>query len=118
MGVTVDPPARSAGFNSENLRDKTAQTLAAAVISGDRRALAQAITLVESTRADHRADAVALIDELLPHTGRAIRLGISGAPGVGKSSFIERLGLHILERGRRVAVLAVDPSSSRSGGSI
>jgi LAO/AO transport system kinase len=93
-------------------------TLAEAVINGDRRALARAITLVESTRADHRAEAAALIEELLAHTGNAIRLGISGAPGVGKSTFIERFGLHILGQGHRVAVLAVDPSSALSGGSI
>jgi LAO/AO transport system kinase len=80
--------------------------------------LARAITLVESTRADHRADAAALLDALLPSTGRAIRVGISGAPGVGKSTFIEAFGLHLLDRGHRVAVLAVDPSSSRGGGSV
>ncbi len=83
-----------------------------------RRALAKAITLFESTRADHRARADALLNALLPHTGRALRLGISGAPGVGKSTFIEALGLALIERGRRVAVLAIDPSSSVSGGSI
>jgi len=93
-------------------------TLADKVVSGDRRALAQAITLVESTRADHRVEATALLEELLPRTGNATRLGISGAPGVGKSTFIERFGLHILGQGHRVAVLAVDPSSAVSGGSI
>ena len=91
-------------------------TLAQKVVDGDRRALAQAITLVESTRSDHRVDAAALLEELLAHTGDAIRLGISGAPGVGKSTFIERFGLHILDKGHRVAVLAVDPSSARTGG--
>ncbi|MFO0998640.1 MAG: methylmalonyl Co-A mutase-associated GTPase MeaB [Alphaproteobacteria bacterium] len=91
---------------------------AEAVRTGDRRALAQAITLVESTRADHRARAEALLGTLLRDTGRAIRIGISGVPGVGKSTFIEAFGLHIIERGHRVAVLAVDPSSKRSGGSI
>ncbi|MFY8083189.1 MAG: methylmalonyl Co-A mutase-associated GTPase MeaB [Rubrivivax sp.] len=83
-----------------------------------RRALAKAITLLESTRPDHRAQADALLNALLPHTGRAFRLGVSGVPGVGKSTFIEALGLFLIERGHRVAVLAVDPSSSVSGGSI
>lgn len=92
--------------------------LAEGVRDGDRRALARAITLVESTRADHRADAAALLDALLPHTGGAIRVGISGPPGVGKSTFIEAFGLHVVEQGHRLAVLAVDPSSSLTGGSI
>lgn len=83
-----------------------------------RRALAKAITLLESTRPDHRAQADALLNALLPHTGHAFRLGISGVPGVGKSTFIEALGLFLIERGHRLAVLAVDPSSSVSGGSI
>jgi LAO/AO transport system kinase len=83
-----------------------------------RRSLAKSITLLESTRADHRLRGDALLNALLPHTGRALRLGISGVPGVGKSTFIEALGLFLIERGRRVAVLAVDPSSSVSGGSI
>ena len=89
-----------------------------AVMNGDRRALAKAITLIESTRTDHRAQADALLDALLPQTGRSLRLGISGVPGVGKSTFIEALGLFLIARGHRVAVLAVDPSSSVSGGSI
>ncbi len=88
------------------------------LIDGDRRALARAITLAESTRADHRDEAEALLAEVLPHTGNAIRIGISGAPGAGKSTFIEALGLHVVAEGHRVAVLAVDPSSTRSGGSI
>ena len=92
--------------------------LADGVSAGDRRALAQAITLVESTRADHRAEARALLDELLPRTGRSMRIGLSGAPGAGKSTFIEALGIHAVDAGHRVAVLAVDPSSSRSGGSV
>jgi LAO/AO transport system kinase len=83
-----------------------------------RRALAKAITLLESTRADHRAQADALLTALLPHTGKSFRLGISGVPGVGKSTLIEALGLHLISLGHRVAVLAVDPSSSVSGGSI
>ena len=97
---------------------KNTDGLAEAVRAGDRRALARAITLVESTRTDHRARADALLKLLLPHSGGSVRLGISGAPGVGKSTFIEALGLHLVGAGRRVAVLAVDPSSRRSGGSI
>jgi LAO/AO transport system kinase len=93
-------------------------SLAERVSAGDRRALARAITLVESTRADHRAEARALLDELLPRTGASMRLGLSGAPGAGKSTFIEALGLHAVEAGHQVAVLAVDPSSTRSGGSV
>jgi LAO/AO transport system kinase len=92
--------------------------LAAQLRAGDRRALARAITLVESTRPDHRADADALLTEVLPAAGAAHRIGISGAPGAGKSTLIETLGLHIVDEGHRLAVLAVDPSSSRSGGSI
>ncbi|MBS0449143.1 MAG: methylmalonyl Co-A mutase-associated GTPase MeaB [Proteobacteria bacterium] len=83
-----------------------------------RRAIAKSITLLESTRPDHRARADELLNALLPYTGRSLRLGISGVPGVGKSTFIEALGLHLIERGHRIAVLAVDPSSSLSGGSI
>ena len=93
-------------------------TTAEAVRAGDRRALARAITLVESERADHRAEAVALVDELLASTGGAVRVGITGQPGAGKSTFIEALGVHLVDAGHRVAVLAVDPSSTRSGGSI
>jgi LAO/AO transport system kinase len=92
--------------------------LAKQVVDGDRRALARAITLVESTRADHRAEAEALLAEVLAHVGGAVRVGISGAPGAGKSTFIEALGGHLVEHDHRVAVLAVDPSSTRSGGSI
>ena len=83
-----------------------------------RRAVAKAITLLESTRADHRLRADALLTALLGRSGQALRLGISGVPGVGKSTFIEALGLYLIARGHRVAVLAVDPSSSLSGGSI
>lgn len=88
------------------------------ILQGQRRAVAKAITLLESTRADHRAQADALLTELLPHTGKSFRLGISGVPGVGKSTFIEALGLFLIARGHRVAVLAIDPSSTVSGGSI
>jgi len=89
-----------------------------AVRAGDRRAIAKTITLLESTRPDHAARAQEILDGLLPYTGQAVRLGITGSPGVGKSSFIEALGLHVLGQGRRVAVLAIDPSSPVSGGSI
>jgi LAO/AO transport system kinase len=85
---------------------------------GDRRALARAITLIESTRPDHRALARTLLDALPPAPRPSLRVGLTGAPGVGKSSFIESLGLMLTGRGRRLAVLAVDPSSARSGGSI
>jgi LAO/AO transport system kinase len=88
------------------------------LLAGDRRALAQAITLVESTRADHRERADALLAEVLPHSGKSVRLGITGVPGVGKSTLIERFGLSLLERGRSLSVLAIDPSSKRGGGSI
>ena len=92
--------------------------LVAGVRAGDRRALAKAITLVESTRADHQEAAQRLLERLLPETGRSIRIGVSGVPGVGKSTFIEAFGLYLIGRGKRVAVLAVDPSSALSGGSI
>lgn len=109
------PPGVSAASPAANDR---VSVLAHGVRSGDRLALARAVTLVESTRAADRDDAEALLAALLPHTGSAIRLGISGPPGVGKSTFIEALGLHLVRGGRRVAVLAVDPSSRISGGAI
>ena len=92
--------------------------LVAGILARRRRALAKAITLIESTRRDHQARAQKLLEALLPHSGNSIRVGISGVPGVGKSTFIEALGMHLIELGRRVAVLAVDPSSSLSGGAI
>ncbi|ADB76928.1 methylmalonyl Co-A mutase-associated GTPase MeaB [Geodermatophilus obscurus] len=101
MGRSVDVPALVEG-----------------VLAGDRRAVARAITLVESHRADHRERAQELLVELLPHAGSARRVGISGVPGVGKSTFIDQLGVTLTAAGSRVAVLAVDPSSARSGGSI
>ncbi len=93
-------------------------TLAKGVLAGERRALARAITLIESTRSDHREAAEELMHDLLPHTGRSVRIGITGVPGAGKSTFIESFGLHVLSQGKRPAVLAVDPSSPRTGGSI
>ncbi len=86
--------------------------------NAQRRAMAKAITLIESSRADHRAQADELLNALTPRAGNSLRLGITGVPGVGKSTFIEALGLHLIDQGYRVAVLAVDPSSSISGGSI
>ncbi len=92
--------------------------LADKVIAGDRRALSRAITLVESARADHRAQARVLLERLRGADKQAVRIGLSGTPGVGKSTFIESFGMMLTEQGLRVAVLAVDPSSARSGGSI
>ncbi|MCL1627519.1 methylmalonyl Co-A mutase-associated GTPase MeaB [Roseibaca sp. V10] len=92
--------------------------LAQGVLNGERRALARAITLAESGRTDHRAEATALLEELAQSGRQAIRIGLSGTPGVGKSTFIESFGLMLIEKGLRVAVLAVDPSSKRTGGSI
>ena len=111
----VDPPVDA---KSTALNEALIETLRGPPGAAQRRALAKAITLLESTRTDHRARADALLDALLPDSRAALRLGISGAPGVGKSSFIETLGLFLIARGHRVAVLAVDPSSSLSGGSI
>ncbi len=100
----------------------TPQAVRAGLLGGSspaqRRAIAKAITLLESTRADHRAQADELLTALLPDTGKSLRLGISGVPGVGKSTFIEALGLHLIGLGHRVAVLTIDPSSTVSGGSI
>ena len=94
------------------------RALAAGVRAGERAAVARAITLVESRRAAHRGLAQELLRDLLPETGNAVRVGISGVPGVGKSTFIDALGNDLIQAGHRVAVLAVDPSSRRTGGSI
>lgn len=102
---------------ADNVSNTVAE-LAAAVRSGDRSVLPRAITLVESTRADHRQQAQELLLALLPDAGGARRVGITGVPGVGKSTTIEALGMHLIDQGHRVAVLAVDPSSTRTGGSI
>lgn len=96
----------------------TIDQLATAIRGGDRAALPRAITMLESTRADHREQAQQLLLNLLPDSGNAHRVGITGVPGVGKSTTIEALGMHLIDRGHRVAVLAVDPSSTRTGGSI
>ncbi|MFN6961595.1 MAG: methylmalonyl Co-A mutase-associated GTPase MeaB, partial [Rhodocyclaceae bacterium] len=84
--------------------------LVAGVLAGNRRALAKAITLIESKRADHRERAMALLDALLPHSGKSLRIGLTGVPGAGKSTFIEAFGLHLIDQGLKVAVLAIDPS--------
>ena len=94
------------------------ELLIAEVLAGKRRALSRAITLVESSRVDHRAEAVSMLEGLASAAGNSIRIGISGVPGVGKSTFIEAIGNHIADQGHRVAVLAVDPSSAITGGSI
>jgi LAO/AO transport system kinase len=94
------------------------KALVRALRAGNRAALARAITLIESRRGDHQAGARELVQALLPETGKAIRVGITGSPGVGKSTTIDALGIFLIERGHRVAVLAVDPSSARTGGSI
>ncbi|MGY1721195.1 methylmalonyl Co-A mutase-associated GTPase MeaB [Blastococcus sp. SYSU DS0552] len=99
-------------------REVDVPALVEGVLAGDRRVVARAITLVESRRADHREKAQELLVELLPHAGGARRVGISGVPGVGKSTFIDQLGVDLTAGGSKVAVLAVDPSSARSGGSI
>ncbi|MEB3983894.1 methylmalonyl Co-A mutase-associated GTPase MeaB [Mycobacterium sp. 663a-19] len=100
------------------VNNDTVDEVAAAIRSGDRAALPRAITLLESTRADHRQQAQQLLLALQPDTGDAHRVGITGVPGVGKSTTIESYGMHLIEQGHRVAVLAVDPSSTRTGGSI
>lgn len=96
----------------------TPEELAERIRRGDRRALAKGITLVESTRADHRELTARLLELIMPYTGNSIRVGISGVPGVGKSTFIESFGNFVISQGHRVAVLAVDPTSALSGGSI
>jgi LAO/AO transport system kinase len=100
------------------LGSQNPQKLADAVRSGDRRSLARAITLIESTRSADRETGIQLLDILTPHAGKSIRIGISGVPGVGKSTFIENFGNYIIDQGHKIAVLAVDPSSAISGGSI
>lgn len=104
--------------DSTGALDSATAALRDAILGGQRRALARAITLVESTRGDHRKRAGALLAALLPATGRTIRIGISGPPGVGKSTFIEAFGGFLTGLGHQLAVLAIDPSSARSGGSI
>ncbi|MCA9522872.1 MAG: methylmalonyl Co-A mutase-associated GTPase MeaB [Myxococcales bacterium] len=99
-------------------QEPSVDQLVEAILAGDRATIGRSITLVESRAARHRERAVELLTRLLPHSGGAVRLGITGVPGVGKSTFIESLGMQLIGAGRRVAVLAIDPSSQRSGGSI
>jgi LAO/AO transport system kinase len=105
-------------MNPRQLQDQGAENIAADLLKGDRRALAKAITLAESAKGDHIAAAEALFGLVIPHSGKSIRLGLSGPPGAGKSTFIEAFGTHLTATGHKVAVLAIDPSSRRSGGSI
>lgn len=107
-----------ASVSTTGILEAADQHLVDGVLAKQRRALAKTITLIESTRADHQRRAQKVIGVLLPHTGHAIRVGISGVPGAGKSTFIEALGNYLIDRGHHLAVLAVDPSSSVSGGSI
>ncbi len=100
------------------LRNFDAAAFASGVLSGDRSVVARAITLIESRRGDHQAAARQLVQDLLPHTGNALRIGITGVPGVGKSTTIDALGTFLTQQGHKIAVLAVDPSSARTGGSI
>ncbi len=111
-------PEKNSAERNWALTPITAATITQSEGPQQRRAIAKTITLLESTRADHREQADKLLTELLPHTGKSFRLGISGVPGVGKSTFIEALGLHLIKQGHRVAVLTIDPSSTVSGGSI
>jgi LAO/AO transport system kinase len=110
--------ARAARTPARDRLDPADRKLADGVLAREPRALAKTITLLESSRRDHRARAGGLLEALLPHSGKSFRVGISGAPGAGKSTFIETLGLFLTGRGHRVAVLAVDPTSALSGGSI
>ena len=96
----------------------TTQESIKAIQSGSRTALAQAITLIESKRADHREQAKSIIQQIIPLTGNSIRVGITGVPGAGKSTLIDQLGMNLTAIGKKVAVLTIDPSSTRSGGSI
>jgi GTPase len=114
----IDMPAASRAHSAPDSLDSASRALADGVLARNVRAIAKAITLIESSRPDHQAPAEALLDALLPHAGGSFRIGVSGTPGAGKSTFIEALGLHLIARGHRVAVLAVDPTSVISGGSI
>jgi LAO/AO transport system kinase len=103
---------------SPQRRAQTLDALADGILAGDRATLARAITLIESSKGEHASLAQALLQCLLPHTGRAHRIGITGVPGVGKSTAIDQLGMNLVAEGRKIAVLAIDPTSTRSGGSI
>src|SRR3989304_6296106 len=116
---------RSSGFAptphpmpGKDTSKKDNERTAKAIRAGDRAALARAITLIESAKPEDQVRAEGLLERLLPYTGKSIRVGISGVPGAGKSTLIDQLGLNLIGEGHKVAVLAVDPTSSRSGGSI
>jgi LAO/AO transport system kinase len=117
-GTSTGPGRTEAGPSTSSGRTGLLDCILGEPTPVQRRAIAKAITLLESTRADHRAQADEMLTALLPHTGKSFRLGISGVPGVGKSTFIEALGLQLIDKGHRVAVLTIDPSSTVSGGSI
>jgi LAO/AO transport system kinase len=116
-GIALGPPGHDSSATPRR-RELSVNDLAAGVLAGDRTILARAITLIESNAPHHRDAARALLHQLLPHTGRALRVGITGIPGAGKSTFIEAFGLHVCSHGHKVAVLAVDPSSTRTRGSV
>ncbi|HYG25090.1 MAG TPA: methylmalonyl Co-A mutase-associated GTPase MeaB [Verrucomicrobiae bacterium] len=109
---------RSVPMTPRRPRQMTVEDYVSGILNRDRAILARAITLVESTSRLHEALAQEVLQRVMPHTGKARRVGITGVPGVGKSTFIESLGTHLVERGQRIAVLTIDPTSSRSGGSI
>lgn len=106
------------GSTGAKPRTYAVETYMQGIRQGNRTLLSQAITLLESTRPDHQQQAQRIVEQCLPHTGHSIRIGITGVPGVGKSTFIEALGLHLIKKGKKLAVLTVDPTSSRSKGSI
>jgi len=112
------PSSTASGTQRVSKRELSIDEHVEGVLSGDRIVLAKTITLIESLRAEHNRKALEVMERLLPHTGASIRIGITGVPGVGKSSFIEALGTRLTDNGHRIAVLAIDPSSSLSGGSI
>jgi LAO/AO transport system kinase len=108
----------NSNFKRQKRSEKTAATYVAEILDGNKASLAQAITLLESTKPEHQTIADEIINGCLPHSGKSIRVGITGVPGVGKSTFIEAFGNHLIEQGHQLAVLAIDPSSQKSGGSI
>jgi LAO/AO transport system kinase len=116
--TTVRPNKLKPAMANQDAISQEIDDLAMRLVEGERQALAKAITLIESTRGDHREKAETLLQRLMPQTGGAVRLGLSGAPGVGKSTFVEAFGKYLTAHDLKVAVLAIDPSSKRSGGSI
>ncbi len=116
--VKAASPQTDKSNNSIRRNDLSIDELVSGVLKNDRVILARAITLIESQSAEHRKKAASILEKLLPHTGKSIRIGVTGVPGAGKSSFIETLGLYLIERGHKLAVLTIDPSSALSKGSI